>query len=311
MEKSLELTLDLVLPREESAITTKRRTPNGKIEIVTTTFDHALTALKLYEITEDKTYLKDFKEFFEQTYESVGEFTRWNFAPSYVRDIPPDADTTALSLLFFSMAEKNGIVVPRKFLAWKNLGQFRAKDKLTGGAETFFGKRREEDIDPIVNSTIAFLYIMTPTEEAIPQNIVDYFNTEIPKLLKNIEISRYYPNGKYFAERITKLAFYNPNLLNKKSEGSLDKFLLIASPKNALDASLLSIGSSYRGLKSRVKTLNREIEKKRKNNGTWPFGTLYKQGTPRYNYGCERLTTLFAIEALELESSGPKKISPN
>ncbi len=205
--------------------------------------------------------------------------------------------------------------MPRNFRAGKNLKQFRTKNEWGGGVETFFEKRRKYYIDLIVNTTIAFLYMMAPTEETTKYyglyHIMDYINRETSKLLKNMKISRYYPNGTYFAERIAKLAFYDPTLLNKESEESLDKFLLIAVPKNALDASLLSIGSSCRGLKSRVKALNREIEKKRKSNGTWPFGTSYSQGTPRYNYGCERLTTLFSIEALELESSGPKRINLN
>ncbi len=309
MEKTLEFALKLVLPEESDVLTTKRKDLKGKVEIVKTTFDHALTALKLYELTEDKTYLRKFKDFFNETSEPAGNFARWNFAPPYVRDIPPDADTTAVSLLFFAMAERNGLEVPQKFLARNNLGQFRIKGKSSKGIETFFGKRRKEDYDPIVNSAIAFLYIIAPTPEAIPGNIVGYLNKEVQNLLKKCKISRYYSNGSYFAERIAKLAFYDPSLLNKESEDSLDKFLLIASPRNGLDASLLSIGSSYRGLRSRARNLNREIERKRKNNGTWPFGTLYRQGTPRYSYGCERLTTLFSIEALELESSGPKKIS--
>jgi hypothetical protein len=293
------------LLNKDNVLKTKRKNNEGYTEEVITTFDHALIALKLYELTENQTYLERYKEYFSKTKIKFGEFTRWNFS-LLVTDIPPDADSTALSLLFFSIAQKNGINIPKEFNVKNNIKQFD-----NSVVKTFFNVREKNEFDPVVNTTLAFLYVISTKSKIVPQKLAEYLRKTTSELDTHSSVSLYYPKATYFAERMAKLSFYCPYLLDDKCNAKLDNYLINSSPKNTLDASLISIGASYRGLTARAKELNDLIRCRRKSNGKWTFGTLYRQRTPKYSYGCEIITSLFAIEALALENEKPTKIVLN
>ncbi len=52
-------TLDLVVKDVDKFFATKRRKPTGETEIIETSFDHAFTSLKLFELTGDSCYLQN------------------------------------------------------------------------------------------------------------------------------------------------------------------------------------------------------------------------------------------------------------
>jgi len=291
-------TLDLLVEDVDRCFSTKRKTPTGKTEIVETSFDHALFVLKLFELTGEVTYLQNWIDyvFVNSVFDEGG--VRWNFSPK-VTDIPPDADSTAMNLLYFTIAEQEGAVLPQDYSAVNNLAQFRGLANESGGIETFFG--RAGDVDPIVNTTVAFLYILNQFSDETTENMRMYLRKQTKQLTIHSKPSKYYEGGAYFAERIAKLSHYDPEILDDKAEEALKRFLRGSRPKNSLETALLSIGASYQGLHDRAIKLNGELVQTRKSNGLWPFGTFYTQRTPFFRYGNEKLTTLFAFEALKAE----------
>lgn len=296
---------DSLLNDFDRCFSTKRRNSKGISEPVETTFDHALTALKLYELTGESKYLEAGIGYFHETANETGRFIRWNFS-TQVEDIPPDADTTTLSLLFFTMAERSGLDFPKNFSASRNLRQFEEFVDESGGIQTYLGNKANNNVDPVVNSGIAFLYLLTNNSNEVFNGIKKYLNRCLRSLAPNSQISQYYVGGVYFAARMAKLTAYDGELLDEEATQRLDYFLLNTVPRNTLEATLASIGSSHRGLYRRARELNDDIRRKRRGNGLWPYGTLYRQRTPRFSFGTERLTTLFALEALKLEVEGPK-----
>lgn len=291
-------TLDLVVADVDRCFTTKRKDPGGQTEAVETSFDHALTSLKLFELTRDSKYLENWIGYIFGNAVFVEEGVRWNFS-SCVTDKPPDADSTAMNLLYLTIAKKKGITLPDRYLASANLSQYKDLISESGGIETFFGLKR--DVDPVVNTAVAFLYELNHISDETRKSIREYLRKQTKQLIKLSKFSKYYVTGVYFAERMAKLSIYDPAVLDRGATEVLERYLSEKKPRNTLEEALLSIGASHRGLYNRAVELNRDIERKRKQNGLWHFGTFYTQRTPRFNYGHERLTTLFALEALKLE----------
>ncbi len=300
---ALQKTLDLVVKEVEGCFLTKRRCPDGKTSIVETAFDHALTSLKLFELTGDRKYLqKGISHALENSIRDKSGM-KWNFSP-LVMDIPPDADSTTMNLLLITMASKHNLPFPDYYAANANLQQFRTLADSSGGIKTFFGIRANNPADPVVNTLVAFLFVLNARSDAVYKKLKEYLRKQVRQLPTNPNISHYYIKGAYFAERMTKLSFYDPEILGKKERKILDAYILESRPRNSLETALFSIGASYQGLPNRVSELNRKLRAKRMHNGLWHFGTIYVQKTPRFNYGNERLTTLFALEALKLEEEG-------
>lgn len=296
-------TLERLLPLDRT-ISTKRRMTDGKVEAVETTFDHALMALKAYEITRNPRYLEVSDLIFTANQAGTSS-PQWNFSKQ-VRDIPPDADSTAFAMLFFWMRSKlHGEAMP----TWlPDLHKsFSRGLEYNDGVLTFLGYRHEHEDspDPVVNTAIAFLCILGNHKGPETQDILGYLNSQSGAYLSGKMDSRYYPRGIYLALRLAKLEFYFPGALDKP--GIINEFLDGFQPRNSLELAMRSVTESYLGRADHAVQANKELNKKRKKNGTWPFGTLYTQRTPRCVYGHERLTTLFAIEALELEQKGPSK----
>ena len=249
----------------------ERESLDGKTEKVYTTFDHALICLKLYELTKNQEYLKKGISFFKRTFIERNNQTRWNFSPA-VTDIPPDADTTALSLMFFAVAEKHKLKIKKYFSAEKNLKQFEELETYQSGLRTFFNDKivnEADPVDPIVNTAVAFLYIITNhKEEGLFSRIKQFLNNFLitDGLIK--EKSRYYLGNTYLAERIAKLEFYEKGFLKENAKDKLRSFILDTTPVNILEASILSIGASHIQLKERVKELNKMIRNNRLYDGS-------------------------------------------
>ena len=214
--------------------------------------------------------------------------------------------------MFFAVAEKHKLKIKKYFSAEKNLKQFEELETYQSGLRTFFNDKivnEADPVDPIVNTAVAFLYIITNhKEEGLFSRIKQFLNNFLitDGLIK--EKSRYYLGNTYLAERIAKLEFYEKGFLKENAKDKLRSFILDTTPVNILEASFLSIGASHIQLKERVKELNKMIRNNRLYDGTWEKQTLYTQRTPPFNYGSKELTTLFAIEALKLEEVGLSKI---
>ena len=172
--------LDLVVEDADRCFTTKRKTPRSRVEVVETSFDHALTVLKLYELTGDSQYLQRWMNYvFENAFfDECG--VRWNFSP-LVTDKPADADSTAMNLLYLTVAKNQGVDFDPRYSASSNLAQFKDLVSELGGVETFFGLKR--DVDPIVNTTLAFLYHLNPASDEQRKSITNYLRKQTMQLL--------------------------------------------------------------------------------------------------------------------------------
>ncbi|MFC1648084.1 hypothetical protein ACFL1B_01360 [Nanoarchaeota archaeon] len=294
--------IDWVIQNLEEPHETIRKTPGGHGELVVTTFDHALVHLKLYELTRDPRFLGKAMHFLEETAQFEGTQARWRFSQK-VTDIPSDADSTSLALTVFAMAEIERLPFSKEYRALGNLEQFRDLQEDSGGICTYFSGKSNNDTDPVVNAHLAFLGLITRQEGDFWSGIKRYLNDQVKDLKEGSKTSEYFPGSICFAKSMAKLSAYNPDFIGRATTEPLDTFLLTARPANTLEVALLSIGCSYRGLTERADGLNKELEEQREPNGAWGFAMFYQQRTPRFDYGSEINTTLFAIEALSLQDS--------
>jgi hypothetical protein len=292
-------TLDRVVDDVDGCFETKRKNLSGNVFPIETSFDHALIVLKLFELTGEKEYLRRWLAPVHDSALIQDQVLRWNFS-SKVTDIPPDADSTAMNLLLLRVADSSG-VPGASFDVVANASQFEDLQDVSGGVKTYFGSEHKNDVDPVVNTLVAFFYELNYPSSETNSGIRAYLLTRLKNLSARPDVSEYYVGATYFLERMAKLTVYAPSFIDDESAQSLDLYLKCSVPRNSLDIALLSVGAAHRGLVDRAVELNRELKSRMNKNGTWSFATLYRQRTPRFNYGNERLTTLFALEALKVE----------
>ncbi len=266
-------------------LSTSRRDMRGHATSIHTVFDHALLALKCYELTRDSRFLQEGVGSLKDSVQYHKGSARWMFAKE-VDDIPPDIDSTAASLLCFKLEDE-------EIGTEDNTKQFEDQMQPCGGLHTFFGHKSNNDIDPIVNSLVAFLYIAKG--RPIPKKLVEYLEKQLA-LIQKQNLSLFYKGNIYFALRMAKLQAYT-NAFSKTKE--LDQYIVSYKPKNTLERAFLAIAASYRGLDDVAKANVNKLIKSR-----YSFCTLYRQRTPRFNYGNSLLTTLFALEAIQLHEEG-------
>ena len=292
--------------KTEIPFLTERRNSIGEKEYIETLFDNALLLIKLYELTGEKKYLIKGLNYFKDKAVMDGNFVSWDFSPS-LNIFHREADTTIIIFIYFAIADKLGIKIPDCFSPTKNIYQFQELLDKSGGIKTWFGDNvRYQDVDPIVNTTLIYLYIFMGIHDDLFNDIRAYLNNCLTKLNLNSSISKYYIGGSYFAKRMAALSNYDPGFLTEESKDSLESFLLAAKPQNALEAAFLSIASSYRNLEDKAEEYNKYLISKRQSTGFYPYEVFYTQKQIWF-YGHPFITTLYVLEAFELAKRGVKK----
>jgi hypothetical protein len=303
-------TLSLVVDKLDRDLSTKVGPPRGSRRPIETIFDRAHTILKIFELTEDKTYLRLWLPYFIENAERSEGFARYRFSQTMPRN-PFDADTNGYGMLYWIMAEYNDLDIPDEFSTLNNLKQFEGLVDKSGGIKTWFDKE-PNDVDPIVNTTAAYCYLLKhKSDSEVFAGIKEYLNSCLTGLSKSSKISRYYDGkggGLYLAERAAKLAVYDSDFLTEDAAASLDELLVKAKSRSVLEAARISKACSQRELHQRAHEFNLQIENKRRDDGFWPWAVFYRQNTPRCNYGSEIIVTLTALEALQMEKEGVKKV---
>ncbi len=274
---------------------TRRR--GGSRETVFTTFDHAHMAARLFDITGCKKTLDQSISTVVKLVQQWDDGYVWSFSDA-VADIPPDVDSTAACLLLLQRGIENGLSIDEDLHPAQQLAQFEGLLAKPHGIYTFFGDRRPNDVDPLVNIAVAELVIRTGIPFAGLSSIADFLNSCLGSYEWGTPISEYYVGCGFLAERLTTLAHMRPDMFDSRVLSKLDDYLLCEDPADDLSIALIGIACERRGFLDRQRMLiNRLRNRRGMDGGWWGFAPLYVQRTPRYEYGCELLTTLLAIQA--------------
>lgn len=259
------------------------------VEHIDTVGNHALAILKMFELTQDNDVIRKGMRFLEASSQNNGKAYCWGFSKN-VLDVPPDADDTAISLLVFLLARKLKLRVSQKFLDRENFKQFDSLVAEGNGIYTYFGLKKNNDVDPIVNTIVAFLLefsgIKTKARTAIRKYLNDYFEKR-----KRIQ-SEYYKDKEYFLLRSAKLNLVFPKYFSLKAKKELKKQILATKPKTRMQKIFINTARIFIDSKA-------------------PFGikakdmifpeTLFFQRTPFYEYGSRLENQLFEAELRDLQ----------
>lgn len=299
--------LNLIVEKLYNNLSIKKSKPHDKRKPFETVFDRIKLILKLFELTQDSTYLEEWMEYVFDVHEQNGENRQWPFSKSMPK-IPNEVDTTGYALLFLGMAEKYGLNIPTEFSIKTNLKQFETQVDESGGIKTWFSLRQDNDVDPIVNTTIMWAYQISHTSNETSMSIRNYLNKCLSNINLNSQFSKYYPSVIYFIERMVKLSSYDPNFLSTESKNKIGSIITKIKPKNTLDAARFSKINYQIGFNEQEKRINRIIQTRIMKNGLWPWATFYKQNTPYFLFGSEINTSITVLEALKMERDGIKKV---
>lgn len=265
-------------------------------EHIETVGNHCLAILKLFELTQDKEFIEMGINFLERAAKRNGKAYFWGFSDA-VSDIPPDADDTAIALLVFLLAKKLKICYPKKFLNKKSFEQFDSLISESGGVFLYFGRpRRNDDVDPIVNTITAFLLefsgMKTKARVSIRKYLNSYFEGRKPFL------SEYYRHEGYFLLRCAKLNLIFPYYFSSKAKKEMENRALDYKPKSRM-------GKIFTEAARIILNKKRPAWVRRNNSLIFPE-SLYIQRTPFYEYGSLLENRLFEAELKELKKKTPK-----
>ncbi|MBI5002399.1 hypothetical protein HZC31_03375 [Candidatus Woesearchaeota archaeon] len=303
-EKTIEETVREIGASFTGKFFIEGRSSEGIVEQRDTVFDTALVALELYKITKDTTSLQRCFPYFEETVIETEEgYCRWRYnAPRSVPGLPPfppDADTTALPLVVFALAEQAGLSIPAKMIPTKNKEQFRELLH-PEGIRTWFGDFMLSEVpDPVVTSAVALFYARAGLRDDIGYHLQQTLNKQIMNIANMPEATTYYPYGRaYFAARAAEINAYDQTFLERNAEASLDKFLEQATIRNTLEAAWIGTAAAERGVRKTAEQAKEYLLRTRLNNGLWSWEPVHNQKT-YWQQGHEVLTTLFAVGALQ------------
>ncbi|MEK6922053.1 MAG: hypothetical protein AABX82_09240, partial [Nanoarchaeota archaeon] len=283
----------------------ERRSSEGVVEERDTVFDTAVVALGLYNITRDPVYLQKCFSYFEETVIETEEGhcrLRYN-APRSLPGLPPfapDADTTALALLVFSLVEQHGIPINEKMKAVNNRVQFKELIH-PNGIKTWFGDfYPNEEPDPVVTSAVALFYVRAGLYDDVRYHLQEALNRQIKNISAMPEATRYYHSGRaYLAARAVEINRYDKTFLDKNAEASLDLFLEQVTIRNTLEAAWIGTAAAERGIRKTAEQAKEYLDRARQEDGFWSWEPVHNQKT-YWQHGHEWLTTLFAIDALQI-----------
>lgn len=198
------------------------------VEHIETVGNHCLSILKLFELTQEKEYIKLGMKFLEESARKNGKAYCWGFSNA-VSDIPPDADDTAIALLVFLLAKKLKISYLERFLNNESFKQFDSLVCENGGVFTYFGEPRRNDVDPIANTIVAFLHEFSNRQTKARVAIRKYLNEYLEKRKKFH--SEYYNDEEYFLLRCAKLDSIFPYYFSEKAKKRIKKARIFEQDK--------------------------------------------------------------------------------
>ncbi|MBU3957456.1 MAG: hypothetical protein KKB25_00090 [Nanoarchaeota archaeon] len=258
--------------------------------------NHCLAILKMFELTQDKEFIKLGMIFLEKTAKKNGKAYFWGFGGA-VADIPPDADDTAIALLVFLLAKKLKIEYPKKFLNKKSFEQFDSLISERGGVFTYFGKPRRNDVDAIANTIVAFLLEFSNKRTKARPSIRKYLNDYFER--KMVFHSEYYKHEEYFLLRCAKLAACFPDYFSSEARKELERQIMSFKEKGRIKnifiesaKTILKISKNHSYIPQTLGLVFPEL--------------LYIQRTPFYEYGSQLENRLFEAELKELKKKTPK-----
>jgi hypothetical protein len=301
----MQETIDTIVKDLTFPVRIERRNKQGRKEFISTVFDNAFISLQLYKITRNPIYLERVIPYLYERAEEAGSSKRWSFpAPRNLPDLPPfppDADTTALALLIFAYAEKEGIDIPDKYSPQNNLTQFQELISGEGYLNSWFARQQPlADPDPVVHTTVALLYVTLGTGDHAAQVTQRYLNNYAQNIAQHPKGTPYFPSGRIFtAGRLAEITMQQSDYLSGEAQASLDVFIESEMPTSCLEAAWLSIAASHRNKPTVTARSNQYLQQQRQVNGLWSWEPFYNQ-KEHWLYGHEVITTLVAFKALQL-----------
>lgn len=227
---------------------------------------------------------------------------RWRHAaPREQHHLPPfapDVDSTALALLIFLLAEKEGINVQEGVTLREQMQVF---DELIhpNGIKTWFENFCDEEPDPVVTSAVALLELQLQVKDKLYYHLQEVWNKVITNIEKLPQATIYYLSGKaYLLARTAQMLRYDATFLQRNTKDSLDQCIETMTPVNPLEAAWIGSAAAKRQLKNKMQETKEYLERSRQGVGLWPWTPFYNQKT-YWVYGHEVITTLYAIEALK------------
>lgn len=280
----------------------KRKNSEGIIQERDTVFDTAVVALELYKITKNPKYLQTCFPYFQEKAVVIEGGQRWKYnAPrsqSILQPFPPDADSTALALLVFCLAEQENISVPLDANIPQNRQQFLELQHPNGIKTWFDNYRPEEEPDPVVTSAVALFFMYGKFFCALYDHLQEVINRQVKSIREMSEATTYYPSGRiYFAARAAEIETHKPGFLEQHAKESLDDFLRQVCYKNPLEAAWVGTAVALRKIKEKADEAREYLLKTREHTGFWPWEPFHNQKT-YWQYGHEVTTTVCVMTAL-------------
>lgn len=289
------------LSKEGFAI--ERRNQQGRIEQLITSFDTALLAYELYDLTKNPIYLEKAVPYLvEKAQHKEGKVQWAHNAPRSLPGLPPfppDTDSTALALLILHNAAQAGICVHPKYLSRRNVDQFEELLDEEGIKTWFDNFRPDEEPDIAVTSAVALYFSRVAPEHGVYKHLRICLSRRLQSVDEVPKKTEYYPSGKYYAlMRIAEIAKQDPNFLQGSAQNAVNRYLETATLENALDAAFLGKAAALCGVRRKAAEAKESLMEQRQSNGLWPFVLLYNQKTS-WVYGHEAVTAVFAISAIQ------------
>ncbi len=295
--RCLRHALDVLVPMHaERRFLMERRDAKGRAEPVFTLFDHALLSVRLTELSGSPRFVNSVLGLADASAIATSRGLRWRFSPA-VDDVPPDADTTGLVLLAADLASGYGDPSGAALRAATPIAGF-AEGRSGGAVDTWFGRRVEPEIDPVVNLHVAELLLRVAPGSRLLVGVLEYLGAFLRHHDFASAPSAFYLDSSLLIEQVARLECRGPGRFDPAALRRVDEFVDGCEPTCPLQSARLALAAGLRGRVHAARRLRERVLEFRQPDGLWPFARFYVQRTPHYAYGSRLCTTLAAVLAL-------------